>query len=334
MAWDDTKANGPPALQASEWNAMVTDQKTRLVGSLGSATPNSFIIVNSGGTGATPSKFIISATATDVKMNGAQSLGTIDELPRIDHVHPVDTSRMAAGATPVYHASSHYTGGADVISPSSIGAMAVGATPVSHSSSHQFGEADSLGTMLRTIFLSLAGGWASTTYGDSGFTTTQCSTTSGATPTTFNMKGTLFDAAAYDRNHEFGHPMPLNWDGGTVSAKPYVMVNSNPTTGDTLILGIRCAVIKTGEAPTPLTFGVGASTFFSLAISDMNKLLIGNSATPSVGVTAITPSCSGSAAGGDWMQWKCSRAGYDTYSGGATVLGWLITYGTNNYSDE
>lgn len=34
-------------------------------------------------------------TATDVKMNGTQAVGVVDAVARIDHVHPVDTSRQA-----------------------------------------------------------------------------------------------------------------------------------------------------------------------------------------------------------------------------------------------
>ena len=37
-----------------------------------------------------------STTVADIKMNGTQSLGTADTLPRADHVHPTDTSRAAA----------------------------------------------------------------------------------------------------------------------------------------------------------------------------------------------------------------------------------------------
>ncbi len=37
-------------------------------------------------------------TATDVKMNGTQGVGSIDAIARIDHVHPVDTSRQVAGS--------------------------------------------------------------------------------------------------------------------------------------------------------------------------------------------------------------------------------------------
>jgi len=35
------------------------------------------------------------ATATDVKMNGVQAVGSISEIARIDHVHPIDTSRAS-----------------------------------------------------------------------------------------------------------------------------------------------------------------------------------------------------------------------------------------------
>ncbi len=35
------------------------------------------------------------ATATDVKINGTQAVGSIDEIARVDHVHPTDTSRIA-----------------------------------------------------------------------------------------------------------------------------------------------------------------------------------------------------------------------------------------------
>ena len=247
----------------------------------------------------------------------------------------VQTAIEQVGATPVFHATSHYTGGTDPLTPSNIGAMAVGATPVFHSSSHQYNGSDTLGKMYRTIFLSLAGGWASTTYGDGGFTTTECTTTSGATATTWNLKGTFFDTGTTNTNHEFTAPMPANWDGGTVTAKPYFMIKSVPTTGQWLVLGIQGAVLKSGYAATACTWGLAASSFFSLTASDQNKVYVGASATPSAGVTAITLGSPSAAAGGDLVQWKVHRANALTnYVGGATVLGWMITYGTNKYSDE
>lgn len=38
-------------------------------------------------------------TATDVKMNGPQAVGSIDAVARIDHVHPSDTTRATAAGT-------------------------------------------------------------------------------------------------------------------------------------------------------------------------------------------------------------------------------------------
>lgn len=46
-------------------------------------------------TKATGFNLALSTTATDIKMNGTQSLGTASTLPRADHVHPSDTSKQA-----------------------------------------------------------------------------------------------------------------------------------------------------------------------------------------------------------------------------------------------
>jgi len=43
-------------------------------------------------------------TTTDVKVNGTQSVGVLDQLARIDHVHPIDTTRQIAGS---YSLTSH-----------------------------------------------------------------------------------------------------------------------------------------------------------------------------------------------------------------------------------
>ena len=48
-------------------------------------------------------------TTTDVKMNGTQAVGSVDAIARIDHVHPVDTSRQAT-----------ITGGASTITSSNL----------------------------------------------------------------------------------------------------------------------------------------------------------------------------------------------------------------------
>jgi hypothetical protein len=183
----------------------------------------------------------------------------------------------------------------------------------------------------RSIFLSLAGGWTGTTNPDAGFTTTE--TNAGATATSFNIKGTLFDAKASgdDMTHEFSAPMPDNWNGGTVTAIPYVVPKTTPGAGTTLVFGLRGACIygtsTTGDLITGLTFGTAATTGFVLS-TDSNGRLLKGAPTPAITISGATP------VGGSWVQWKTHRAGSDTYASGATLLGWLITYTTDNYSDE
>ena len=52
--WDAVVVDGATVDFAIDHNDMITQIKSRLVGQLGLATPNNFIIVNAGGTGATP----------------------------------------------------------------------------------------------------------------------------------------------------------------------------------------------------------------------------------------------------------------------------------------
>lgn len=51
------------------------------------------------GTGGAVSAGSFEATATNIKMNGTQSVGSLNTFARGDHVHPVDTSRAAASHT-------------------------------------------------------------------------------------------------------------------------------------------------------------------------------------------------------------------------------------------
>jgi hypothetical protein len=54
-------------------------------------------------------------SSTTPAMDGTATIGTGTTYARADHIHPTDTSRMAVGAAPTAHASSHVTGGSDVI---------------------------------------------------------------------------------------------------------------------------------------------------------------------------------------------------------------------------
>jgi hypothetical protein len=293
MAWDGVVVDGASVDFAVNHNEMINQIKSRLVGVLG-ATPSTFVLINAAGTGATGTDYIVTATAADIKMNGAQAVGTLHKVPHADHVHPTDTSLLST---------------------------ATAAIPK------------------RSIFLSCAGGWSSTTFGDSGFTTTETST--AATPYVFNFKGTKFDATASgtDPCHEFASPMPENWNAGTVTAVPYGIVgNTTPVDGSTIILGLRGAIVYgnsaspygdlVGATPnSPLVFGSAATTGFVLYSTQQNRFFK-LPATPAITLGGATP------AGGAWVQWKMHRSGADTYTGSATVLGWMISYTTDTYSDE
>lgn len=51
-----------------------------------------------------------STTATDIKANGIQNVGTLDTLPRADHVHPTDTTREAvANKVSTFSATPNHT---------------------------------------------------------------------------------------------------------------------------------------------------------------------------------------------------------------------------------
>jgi hypothetical protein len=54
-------------------------------------------------------------SSTTPAMDGTAAVGTGTTYARNDHVHPTDTSRMAVGAAPTAHATSHKSGGSDAI---------------------------------------------------------------------------------------------------------------------------------------------------------------------------------------------------------------------------
>ena len=56
-------------------------------------------VSNGNGVSANPSVNVTyEATASNIKMNGSQSVGSLNTAARGDHVHPSDTSRLAIGS--------------------------------------------------------------------------------------------------------------------------------------------------------------------------------------------------------------------------------------------
>jgi len=304
-------------------------------------------ILVGGGSGATPVWTTATGTGAPVREGSPTFTGTVTEAAL------KLTTGAAVGAIP----TSDATGVLKYLATGSSGQLPIGstgATPVwagltmGTTTARGLAVTNGAGAITlglvkayRTIFLSCAGGWASTTYGDGGSVTTETNAT-GASPVIFNLKTTLMDTtgAGSDRHHEWTAPMPVNWDGGTVTATPYIMTKGIGVADDILILGLQGAAIKHGDAASALTFAntatssIGASAFFTLSTTAHGKLISNVGATSAAGVSTLTIGGSAAVAGGDLIQWRMNRPGYDTYASGASVFGWLITYGTLNYSDE
>jgi len=171
----------------------------------------------------------------------------------------------------------------------------------------------------RSIFLSLAGGWPSLTTPDSGFIVLQTSSNKVC------IKGTLFPALSSDTNHEFGFVMPLNWDGGTITGKPYFRTASPTADGSTIIFGLQGISYGSGDT-LDAAWGTAQDSLLAVVVSTNGLMTIGPETSP------IT--LAGTPAGGEYVQMRTYRKGADTFATDVWLLGWLLKYGTTNYSDE
>jgi hypothetical protein len=171
----------------------------------------------------------------------------------------------------------------------------------------------------RSIFLSCAGGWLPTTAPAGAVTKTETSTNK------VNINGTLFAAGASDIFKEFAMPMPANYDGGTVTAIPYIFVpTSTDASNHTIKLSLAGVSFGSGDAGDA-AYGTKQESTITAAASLAGKIVIG------AATSAIT--IAGTPAGNKWVQWRVGRTGDDTYVGDITLLGWLISYSTDTYSD-
>ncbi len=171
----------------------------------------------------------------------------------------------------------------------------------------------------RTILLSLVGGWTGTTLPDGGISIIETSTNK------VNWAGTKFVASANDANHEFGFMMPPNYDGGTIAAKPVFWTASTDASSHTIIFSLQGVAFGDGDA-LDAAYGTAQSSTVTVASSIANVLKIGP-VTPAITIA-------GTPAGSKWIQIRTTRVGSDTHVGDIILLGWLISYTTNNYSDE
>lgn len=171
----------------------------------------------------------------------------------------------------------------------------------------------------RTVFLSLAGGVASTTLPDSGFVTEE-------TPTNkLNFRGTKMMQSASNQYHEFGFMLPSNYDGGVIKAKAVFYVPLAPEPSDnTIILGLQGVAVASGNLGD---VAYGTAQEITVVVGDIAGKLIITDYSPDITI-AGTPTPD------KWIQFRCYRKGGDTFTGYIVFLGWKVRYGINNYSDE
>jgi hypothetical protein len=170
----------------------------------------------------------------------------------------------------------------------------------------------------RTVFLSLEGGHTGTTAPDGGFVAFAETSTNKV-----NFKGTKF--AASDVNHEHGSVMPLNWNGGTITAIPYFITSSTDASSHTVIFSLQGVSYGLGEA-LDTAYGSAQTSTVTAASSIANTMQIG-AETSAITIAGTSPT------GGEWVQWRTTRVGSDTHTGDMILLGWLVKYTTDNYAD-
>ena len=171
----------------------------------------------------------------------------------------------------------------------------------------------------RTILLSGAGGWASTTSGSSGATQIELETND------VDIVGVSFPSSASAAYHQYHLVMPVNYDGGTVTAQFYWTTNDTTPTGDISwkIQGQSYA----NDDPMDASWGT--------AIEVVDTIIAQNDLHVSSASGAVT--ISNTPTGGDFVAFRVYRDGADasdTSSNDVLLLGVLISYGTDNYSDE
>jgi hypothetical protein len=172
-----------------------------------------------------------------------------------------------------------------------------------------------LETPKRTLFLSGAGGWGRS-FSQWGRSFSQVETDTNKV----NLRGALFAAGAEDTYHEYAIAMPENWDGGTIVARPIFMTEGTGT--GTIVFGVQGRCYASTDA-TDQAFGTAQESSYNATGSIADKVMIG----------AWTPEITLAGAGA-WCQIRVYRDGDDTNAEDVILLGMLVSYGTNDFSDR
>ena len=168
-------------------------------------------------------------------------------------------------------------------------------------------------TPTNEIFLSLAGGWPSGTTGDDGFASVETSTNK------VNLKGVEFLAAdSDDKYHEWGHPLPADYEGGTtITAVAYLYTASTDASDHTIKFGLAAGSWADGDT-ADAAYGTPQTVTETVSSSIAGKII------KTAATSALT--IAGTPAAGDWVQWRTYRDHTDDNTGDVLLLGWMITY--------
>lgn len=163
------------------------------------------------------------------------------------------------------------------------------------------------------IFLSLAGGWDSTTNPAGGFLTTETSTNK------VNFRGTKFSVESSDKYHEFGFVAPIDFaTNSKITAIPYIYSASTDASDHTIILGLQGVSYADGDTADDTAYGTAQTSTETVSSSIAGKV-IKMAATSEITIA-------GEPSAGDWIQLRMYRESEDTYNADITVLGWMVTY--------
>ena len=170
----------------------------------------------------------------------------------------------------------------------------------------------------RTIWLSAAGGWPSTTGGTGAAAITE--TANGG-----EFMGVSFAAGA-TKYLNWMHVMPSNYNGSTVLATPVFLPVTRDASNHTIIFYVQGASFASTEAKN-VAFGSAVGSTYTVA-ADQSAAVIYGPTTAAITLGGTSP------AGGELALWRVRRDSTDTYTGAVVLLGIRITYLTNATSDE
>lgn len=170
----------------------------------------------------------------------------------------------------------------------------------------------------RTLVLSAAGGWGSTTTGATGPTKAESATNKQ------NVQTLDFADSGAKVYAEWGVFMPGSWDASTITAKFIWLVNSTSTNG--VVWGLQARAY--GDSSTlDQAFGT-AQEATDIGSGTANQVLI------SPATSAIT--IGGSPSVNQYVQFRCyrdSNNGSDTLGASISLLAIQISFGISTYSD-